>query len=530
MRRLALSLTLMTGVLAASAVVPAFAGAARLVEVGTFSQPIYVAAPPGDFGRLMVVEKGGSIQVLQNGSASLFLDVGAAVGGIETAEEQGLLSMAFSPDYATSGRFYVYYTAADGMSNRVDEFRVSADPRQADPATRRQVISLRHTRSDRHNGGQVAFGPDGLLYVAPGDGGHDPDPATNPAQDTASLLGKVLRIDPLASGPNCPATPTDCYRIPPDNPFVGPDSADEVYHLGLRNPFRFSFDRQTGDLMIGDVGSNAREEVTLVAAGTAAGRNFGWPICEGSGCDGAPPANYLGPALEYSQASLRAVTGGVVVRDLMLPELLGRYIYADFYEGVIRSTTLTAGAAAGHGTPIGLTVESLAAFSEDNGNCVYIASLVGGRVYRLAASEGPAPVPCSAGSGSGSGSGTSPGPEAAAPVDLAGPVLKTHIRRRQRVLRHRGAIAYTRCDEPCTVAAGGKLRIGRRSFRLRRASQAAETGQRARIKVRLTPRARRALRRALRRGRRASVRIGLRARDAAGNRSRLARARVRVRG
>jgi glucose/arabinose dehydrogenase len=503
--------------LAAGAVVPASAEAARLIELGTFPQPIYVAAPPGDFTRLMVVEKGGSIKVLESGSADLFLDVSSAVGGIATAGEQGLLSMAFSPDYATSGLLYVYYTAADGMSNRVDEFRVSADPSQADPATRRQVISVPHTRGERHNGGQVAFGPDGLLYVAPGDEGNDP----NPAQDPASLSGKVLRIDPLASGLDCPASPTDCYGIPPDNPFVGSAGADEVYHLGLRNPFRFSFDRANGDLMIGDVGDDTREEVTLVPAGTAAGRNFGWPTCEGSSCTGATPPNYLGPALEYAQPSLRAVTGGVVVRDPMLPELLGRYIYADFYEGAIRSTILTAGAAAGHGTSIGLTVSSLAAFGEDNGNCVYIASLFG-PVYRLAADEGPAPVPCSP------RFATAPAPAAATPLDLAGPLLQTRVRRRQRVLRHRGAIAYARCDEPCTVAAGGKLRIGRRSYRLRRENQAAAIRPRARIKVRLTPRARRALRRALREGRRASVRIGLRARDAAGNRSQLVRARVRV--
>ena len=253
--------------LLALVLVPSTADAAQLNSLGSFAQPVHLAAPPGDDTRLMVVEKGGAIRVWREGEASsLFLDVAAAVGGVQSAGEQGLLSMAFAPDYATSGRFYVYYTAADGQSNRIDEFRVSSDRSVADPLSRRQVLVVPHTTATNHNGGQIAFGPDGFLYAAPGDGGNTPAQA----QDTTSLLGKVLRIDPDPSGPSCPATPDDCYSSPSTNPFAGATPGrDEILHLGLRNPFRFSFDKPSGDLVIGDVGAGLQEEATLIAGGHA---------------------------------------------------------------------------------------------------------------------------------------------------------------------------------------------------------------------------------------------------------------------
>jgi hypothetical protein len=499
------------------------AAAAKLIDLGDFSQPLYVAAPPGDDSRLTVVEKDGTIQVLQGGASSLFLDVDAAVGGIATSGEQGLLSMAFAPDYASSGRFYVYYTAADGLSNRIDEFQVSADRSQADPGSRRQVIAVPHPNPQtNHNGGQVAFGPDGLLYMAPGDGGAD----ANAAQDLGSLLGKLLRIDPHASGPNCPATPTDCYGIPPGNPFTGANPGrDEIYHLGLRNPFRFSFDRATGDLMIGDVGAGTREEITLVPAGTPAGRNFGWPICEGSSCGGPAPANYLGPALEYSQGSPRAVTGGVVVRDPTLQEVFGRYLYADFYEAVVRVATLSPGAAAGHGAPVGPTTSTLASFSEDNGHCVYVTSLAGGDVFRLAPDSGSVALPCATAPAQ---LGPPPVPATSSQNDTAPPALDAEVRRRQRVLRNRGAIAYARCNELCTVTMTARLRIGKLNYPLRTARASRRAGRRARLRARLTRRAARALRRALPRGRRAVVNVILSAADPAGNSSRRVRFRILV--
>jgi glucose/arabinose dehydrogenase len=386
-RLLPLGLALLTLLLLA----PSTADAARLVSLGSFAQPLYVAAPPGDSERLMVVEKAGAIRVWREGQPSgLFLDVAAAVGGIQSAGEQGLLSMAFAPDYASSGRFYVYYTAADGQSNRIDEFRVSSDRSLADPLSRRQVLVVPHTTAANHNGGQIAFGRDGLLYAAPGDGGNTP----GQAQDASSLLGKVLRIDPRVSGPSCPATPTDCYSSPAGNPFAGATAGrDEILHLGVRNPFRFSFDSQRSDLIIGDVGGGLQEEVTLIPKGTPGGRNLGWPSCEGTSCNGPIPTNYFAPALSYAQPAPRAVTGGVVVRDPRLSKLRGRYLYADFYEGVIRSSKLTAQAGAGHGTPTGLTATFLASITQDNGRCVYVTSLQGG-VYRIAPDTRPVVTPC----------------------------------------------------------------------------------------------------------------------------------------
>jgi glucose/arabinose dehydrogenase len=493
MRRAAMALVVGAILLLA---LPSLAGAAQLIDIGDFDQPLFVAAPPGDASRLMVVEKPGSIRVLQNGVKSEFLNVAAAIpGGIEDSGEQGLLSMAFAPDYASSGHFYVYYTAGDGNSNRVDRFTVSADRSVADPASRQPIIQIPHTGADNHNGGQIAFGPDGFLYLGPGDGG-----TSSNAQTTANLLGKVLRIDAATGAPA------------PGNPF-----GNEVYHLGLRNPYRFSFDRGTGDLIIGDVGGTQREEVTLIPVGTPAGRNLGWPICEGS-CGGSPPADYWGPALQYDHLpGQTAVTGGVVVRDPSVPELFGRYLYADFYEGVIRSTSLTSQAAAGDGPPTGLSASGVASFSEDNGDCVYVTALMSGDVYRLAADGAPAPVPCGS-------------PPAASPADTSGPRLRTRVKRRQRVLRLGGAVAYARCpDEPCTVSMTASLRIGPLSYPLRRAQKALAANRRGRLRARLTRRARRALRRALRRGKHPRVDVALRARDGAGNRSAARRAQLRVR-
>ncbi|HEX2232151.1 MAG TPA: PQQ-dependent sugar dehydrogenase [Thermoleophilaceae bacterium] len=482
-----------------------------MIDLGDFDQPIHVAAPPGDNSRLMVVQKEGLIQVLEGGAQSTFLDVETTVG-VESGGEQGLLSMAFAPDYATSGRFYVYYTAADGSANRVDEFQVSANRSVADTGTRRPVISIPHGTAANHNGGTIAFGPDGFLYIAPGDGGNTADLA----QDIDSLSGKVLRIDPRSGA---------TYTIPPGNPFAGPTpGADEVFHLGLRNPFRFSFDRGSGDLIIGDVGSsgpNRTEEVTLVPAGTPAGRNFGWPECEGTTCTGTEPPDHFKPALQYQRPSgSTAVTGGVVVRDPAIPELLGQYIYADFYASPIRAATLTAQAGAGDGTPTGLGSGSIAAFNEDNAGCVYVTSL-GGNVFRLAPDTGPAPVPCAAASQQpppGGGTG-----------DRTAPLLSARVPSRQRVLRNRGAIGYGRCNELCRMSMTARARIGRLVYPLRTARANRRGGRRARLRARLTRRSRRALLRALARGRRPVVVVVLSATDPAGNASRRVRFRIRVR-
>jgi glucose/arabinose dehydrogenase len=247
----------------------------RLQGVGTFVRPVHVAAAPADHERLYVVEQRGMVQVVRNGQAQPFLDLRAVVRSPEDAgggNEEGLLSIAFPQDFQQSRRFYVYFTDNAG-NNRVEEF-VAPSGDAADPASGRPVIVLDHPVQENHNGGQLQFGPDGMLYLAPGDGGGGNDPDNN-AENLGSPLGKLLRIDPRASG-------ALAYTIPPDNPFVGrPGARGEVWSYGLRNPFRFSFDRLTGDLVIGDVGQGTTEEIDFAPASQGRGRglDFGWDDC-----------------------------------------------------------------------------------------------------------------------------------------------------------------------------------------------------------------------------------------------------------
>ncbi|HVE69556.1 MAG TPA: PQQ-dependent sugar dehydrogenase, partial [Solirubrobacteraceae bacterium] len=374
MRRLALGIALSLWLAAPAAADTLDAGGLRLVPVGAFNQPIQALGAPGDDTRVFVVQKGGEIRVVGPGGSSVFLTLSGVK--YDPGSEQGLLSMAFAPDYASSGRFYVYFNDATSCTGdfcdvRVDEFRrASAD--RADTATRRLVFRVAHREAANHNGGQIAFGPDGLLYAAPGDGGGADDPGCD-AQRSDSLLGKLLRIDPVTG------------------------AAPQIYALGLRNPYRFSFDRLTGDLLLGDVGQGAQEEIDFLPAGAAPGANFGWNRYEGTApyrtnCIATTPDRYVGPVLTYANpvGAPAAVTGGVVVRDTSVSALLGRYLYADFYAGEIRSAVVGAGGASGDGST-GLLVGSLAAFGEDSRCRVYVASLAG-PVYRLEAAQ-PAGAP-----------------------------------------------------------------------------------------------------------------------------------------
>jgi glucose/arabinose dehydrogenase len=346
----------------------------RLKRIGRFDSPLYVTTPPGDRRRLFVVEQGGRIWVLLNGRRVKrpFLDVSNL---IVSGGEQGLLSMAFAPDYARSGRFYVDYTDRSG-NTRVQELRRSRrSPNRASRSSRRQILFVDQPFAN-HNGGLVLFGPDRMLYIGMGDGGDAGDPFNN-AQRTDTLLGKILRIDPHRSG-------SRAYSVPGSNPFVGRPGRDEIYAYGLRNPWRFSFDRKTGDLYIGDVGQSRIEEIDYAARGKALGRNYGWSCFEGNrrydasrSCPGATP-----PVLEYSHSSGEcSVTGGVVVRDRGLPALAGRYLYGDFCRGQVRSVQIAAGRATGDAS-LGLTVPSLSSFGEDARGHVYLTSL-SGPVYRL---------------------------------------------------------------------------------------------------------------------------------------------------
>jgi glucose/arabinose dehydrogenase len=342
----------------------------KLVRVGSFDSPVYATAPPGDRRRLFVVEQTGRIRVLVGGKrrSKPFLNLS---GDIVSGGEQGLLSMAFAPDYAKSGRFYVDFTDRNG-DTRVQEFqRSKGNPDRANKGSRRQILFVNQPYPN-HNGGLVLFGPDGYLYVGMGDGGSAGDPQ-NRAQNLNSLLGKLLRIDPRPGASLSPSS----------NPFVGKSRGDEIYAYGLRNPWRFSFDRKTGDLYIGDVGQDSREEIDYAGRGTGAGRDYGWSCFEGKrrydrsrNCPNPTP-----PVLDYGRAGGEcSVTGGVVVRDSRLA-LAGRYVYGDFCTGVLRSFRIVGGKATGD-RRTGLKVSQLSSFGEDARGRVYATSL-DGPVYRL---------------------------------------------------------------------------------------------------------------------------------------------------
>jgi glucose/arabinose dehydrogenase len=354
----------------------------RLVRIGGFDAPVYVAQPPGDNRRLFVVEQRGRIMIVRGGRrlAQPFLDIGSNV--LDNGE-QGLLSVAFPPDYQRSGLFYVYYTERGGQDNRIVEYhRASAD--RANPSSARVVLQMPNLEPN-HNGGLMLFGPDGLMYVGTGDGGgaNDQHGSGGNAQNLGSLLGKLLRIDPRASG-------GQPYRVPSSNPFVGRAGArGEIYAYGLRNPWRFSFDRRTGDLAIGDVGQDQVEEIDFMRRGRAKGRNFGWRPWEGRRRnfpgESAPGAVF--PVIQHTHAAgFCSITGGYVVRDPSVPSLAGRYVYGDFCEGRLRSARLRAGRPT-TGRPLNLPrVSQLSSFGQDNSGRVYVVSL-SGSVFRFAAAR-----------------------------------------------------------------------------------------------------------------------------------------------
>ncbi len=370
------------------------ASAASLESIGTYIAPVYVTSDPGDANRIFVVEQGGGsnaprIRLTTGGSTTTFLDASLLSSpGVAAGGEQGLLSMAFAPDFATSGRFYVFYTGTDAGTLHVDEFTASGN--SVDVGSRRPVISIPHPSFNNHNGGQLQFGTDGNLYVSTGDGGSGGDPGEN-AQDTAVRLGKILRVTP---------TPGGGYTVPADNPFVGAAGADEVWSYGLRNPWRFSFDRLTGDLWVGDVGQAAWEEVNFdpVALGAGRGDNFGWDCYEGrhafelTGCPAIGATTQ--PVHEYPNPSggPAAVVGGYVVRDESVCELYGRYVYADTYAGVVRSLAPGLPDATDDRSE-GLSVPVTTSFGQDAAGRVYVTS-GNGPVYRIVHTEGascPAP-------------------------------------------------------------------------------------------------------------------------------------------
>jgi glucose/arabinose dehydrogenase len=352
----------------------------KLVKVGDFDGPLYVTAPPKDTRRVFVVSQGGRIDVVRGGRklGTPFLDVS---DDVTAGGEQGLLGLAFAPDYATSKLFYVYLTGTD-QKQHLFEYRAKSDD-VADAGSARQVF-VHDDPEANHNGGQLAFGPDGYLYVGTGDGGGGDDQhgRRGNAQDLGSPLGKILRIDPRANAGR-PFTPA------PTNPFVKRSGAlPEIYAYGLRNPWRFSFDRLRGDLVIGDVGQDAVEEVDFARRGTARGANFGWRPWEGRtrNFPGEPAPGAKFPVLTKSHADgWCSITGGYVVRDKAVPALYGRYVYGDYCKGQLRSARLSSGKASGDRAIAGLkAVSGLDSFGEDAQGRVYVVSQ-SGPVYRFAA-------------------------------------------------------------------------------------------------------------------------------------------------
>jgi glucose/arabinose dehydrogenase len=345
----------------------------QLGRIGSFDSPVYAIGPPGDSSRLFVVEQAGRIRLIRNGKKQgrPFLDIH---GDVQSGGERGLLSMAFAPDYRSSGRFYVYFTDHTG-DIRIQQFRRSkGDPNVAAKSSRRNVLRVGHRTYPNHNGGQLQTGPDGKLYAGFGDGGGGGDPFRS-GQSLHRLLAKLVRIEPRPGGG---------YRVPSSNPFAHRKGVrHEIWAYGLRNPFRFSFDRKTGALTIGDVGQDEFEEIDFAPHGGAGG-NYGWSVFEGFSRYRSGTAKHARkPLLAPSHGDgFCAIIGGYVVRDKSLGSLYGRYLYGDNCNSRIYSVRLAADGAHGNGATA-LSLSNLSSFGEDSRGRVYATSLNGG-VYRLA--------------------------------------------------------------------------------------------------------------------------------------------------
>ena len=348
--------------------------------VGGLTQPTSITHAGDNSARIFVTEQPGRIRIIKNDALQTtpFLDITGRIGS--PGGEQGLLSVAFPPGYGSAkNHFYVYYTNPVGTLV-IARYRPTANPDAADPNSEEIILTIDHPTFGNHNGGQLQFGPDGYLYIGTGDGGGGGDPFRN-AQNPAVLLGKLLRIDVESA-----VTPST-YSIPATNPYVGtPGYRGEIWALGLRNPWRFSFDRQTGDLYLGDVGQGLWEEVNFQPANSGGGENYGWNILEGLHCfDPAVgcimPLRYSPPVTEYDHSSDCSVTGGYVYRGPGNPAMQGIYFYGDICSGKIRglqrlngtwfSTLLTT-------APFGIST-----FGEDQAGNLYVADYSGGSIHQI---------------------------------------------------------------------------------------------------------------------------------------------------
>ncbi len=453
--------------------------AATLVPVGDFNQPIFVTSDPDDPDRLLVVERAGRVIEAQGGAVNELADLTSLVSCCTS--ERGLLSIAPAPDFAGSGRFYAAYTGKAAAGAAEGDIHVDAFHQSGGALVREPILTVGHAANANHNGGQLQFGPDGYLYISTGDGGGGGDPL-GAGQSLSTLLGKILRIDPRPGQ-------EPAYSIPAGNPFATGPGLDEIWSYGLRNPWRFSFDRVSGDLAIADVGQGVREEVDFapspaLGATGGGGANYGWNCREGLIAYSGAPESCLGaggftdPVFDYPHTDPEdgsahgcSITGGYVVRDPSLGDLFGRYLYADFCVGEIRSLVLPAssgGVATGDRSE-GLSVASPVSFGEDSCGRIYVVAR-GGSVYRL---TGAAPPSCS----------SPPAPEPTAPVpasdqsrsDSAEPdaslvvrPVTVHLGTRFRRVGDDLELVLIARAAPCSEQAGKLVQLNRGGRRLAR--------------------------------------------------------------
>lgn len=429
-----------------------------LREVGSFDRPVSIAPQPSDPSRLLIGERPGRIVEAGGPGVRQVADLSSLVGCCEV--ERGLLSIVPGPAFDADGRIYVAYTGTAAAGG--EEGDVHLDSFRPDPATpgqliREPILAVEHAALPNHNGGQLRFGPDGHLYVSLGDGGGEGDPSDN-AQDVESLLGKILRIDPQPG--QAPS-----YSVPADNPFVGTAGRDEIWAYGLRNPWRFSFDRLTGDMVIGDVGQAAREEVDFAPSPeegvvSGGGADYGWNCREGLIAYTAPGAlcatagPFVEPVFDYvhqnpvgGAANGCAIIGGVVVRDPGLDALQGRYVYSDFCAGQIRSLMLPA-SAEGHAGDDRSEAPSIAeptTFGEDACGRVYLASEEGPVYQLVGSSDGACPSSAAAAGG----------------VGTLGQGRTRPARLRLRATRHGRSFAIVVRVSPCAGHPGERVRLYR---------------------------------------------------------------------
>jgi glucose/arabinose dehydrogenase len=375
---------LIAGLLGLAMVMPASAavpGASLVLVDGGFTKPVLVTNAGDGSGRLFIVEKAGIIKIVESGSTlpTPFLDISDQVS---SDGERGLLGLAFHPGYETNRKFYVFYTRVSTGRLVIAEYRASTgDPDVADESTARTLLTIAHPATN-HNGGHLAFGRYGYLHISTGDGGGSGDPNNN-AQSKDSLLGKILRIDVNGT------SGTRAYRRPASNPYVGKPGLNEIWSRGLRNPWRFSFDRATWDLWIGDVGQTRWEEIdrSSVAFGAGKGKNFGWRVMEGNHCyrpsSGCNRDGKSRPLAEYSHSYGCSVTGGYVYRGTLSPALSGLYVFGDFCSGRIWTLPRAAARPAAE-TQLLDTDLMISSFGEDEAGEVYVVDY-NGSIYRLSA-------------------------------------------------------------------------------------------------------------------------------------------------